>query len=89
MLEARTVLQGEVPTGWVGNTVRYMHHSVVGNGPREKIPYGGKDSPVRYSAMWIRRRKARTVFPNNRTGFKTFGHSKVDMHIVGGTGWKW
>ena len=22
MLEARTVLQGEVPTGWVGNTVR-------------------------------------------------------------------
>ena len=22
LLEARTVLQGEVPTGWVGNTVR-------------------------------------------------------------------
>ena len=40
---------------------------VVGNAPREMILYGGKDSPVWYSAMWITgptlQLKARTVFP--------------------------
>ena len=33
---------------------RTVHsRSVVRNGQREMFPYGGKNSPVRYSAMWI------------------------------------
>ena len=39
LLEARTVLQGEVPTGWVGNTVR-----CIGQGEGKN----GKKYPVRY-----------------------------------------
>ena len=41
LLEARTVLQGEVPTGWVRNTVRCIGQ-LQGEGKN------GKKYPVRY-----------------------------------------
>ena len=51
MLEARTVLQGEVPTGCVGNTIRCIGQGEGKNGKKYPVRYSASDAcwkPVRY-----------------------------------------